>query len=112
MTSVNLEKLVEYLKIQESWQSQNFTENYLCTTKYFDIFSPKHIPQAQNIIIKINQLKPYIIYVKSLSEEGILFNYNGKIVNANLKFFMKLPTYKAKSIYYKNQIYITDVKSL
>ena len=57
MTSVNLEKLVEYLKIQESLQSQNFTENYLCITKYFDIFS-------QNNIKKMNHLKPYVIYLK------------------------------------------------
>ena len=92
MTSVNFEKLVVYLKIQESLQSQNFTENYLCITKYFDIVFPKHIPQAQNNIIKINKLKPYVIYLKSISEEGILFNYSGKIVNASLKFFMKLAT--------------------
>ena len=28
MTSVNLEKTLEYLKIQESWRAENLTEYY------------------------------------------------------------------------------------
>ena len=50
MRSANLEKTLEYLQIQESVRSENFTEYYLCIQEYFDIsFSTlKYIPQAQN----------------------------------------------------------------
>ena len=48
MTIVNLEKILEYLKIQERLRSQNFTEYYLRVKEYFDMFfsTPRYFPQA------------------------------------------------------------------
>ena len=37
MKSVNLEKTLEYLKIQENLRSENFGEYYLSIQEYFDI---------------------------------------------------------------------------
>ena len=49
---VNLEKTLEYLKIQESCWFESFTEYYWFLKEYFDMFFPipKYIPQAQNDI--------------------------------------------------------------
>ena len=38
MTSVNLEKTLEYLKIQESLRSENLTEYYLCKGIFLYVF--------------------------------------------------------------------------
>ena len=48
--SVNLEKSVEYLKIQKNLATENFAEYYLCIKEYFGMLfaAQKHIPQAQN----------------------------------------------------------------
>ena len=48
MTIVNLEKILEYLKIQERLRSQNFTEYYLRVKEYFDMFfsTQRYFPQA------------------------------------------------------------------
>ena len=48
MTIVNLEKILEYLKIQERLRSQNFTEYYLRVKEYFDMFfsTQTYFPQA------------------------------------------------------------------
>ena len=48
MTIVNLEKILEYLKIQERLRSQNFTEYYLRVKEYFDMFfsTSRYFPQA------------------------------------------------------------------
>ena len=48
MTILNLEKILEYLKIQERLRSQNFTEYYLRVKEYFDMFfsTQKYFPQA------------------------------------------------------------------
>ena len=50
MTSVNLEKTLEYLKIQESLQSENFTQSTIHVKKYFYIFfsTLKYIIEAQS----------------------------------------------------------------
>ena len=52
MTSVNLEKTLEYFKIQESVLSENLTEYYLYIFIYFVyyifFFTLKDIIQAQN----------------------------------------------------------------
>ena len=39
MTSVNLEKTLEYLKIQESLPSANLTKYYLCNRVFLHVFS-------------------------------------------------------------------------
>ena len=39
MTSINLEKTLEYPKIQESLRSENLTEYYLCKGMFFLCFS-------------------------------------------------------------------------
>ena len=38
MTSANLEKTLEYLKIQECWQPENITEYYICVKENFYVF--------------------------------------------------------------------------
>ena len=50
MTTINLEKTLRYVKIQEILRSAIFTEYELCKKEYFDMFfyTPKHILQAQN----------------------------------------------------------------
>ena len=50
-----------------------------------------------------------IIYLKRISEEGLLFNYNVQITNASLKFLIKLPAQKTKISLYK--FYIANLKS-
>ena len=39
---------------------------------------------------------PLIICLKGISEESFLFNGNVKIINASLKFLIKVPTKKSK----------------
>ena len=50
MTSVNLEKILKYLKIHENLRYKNLTKHCLCMKEYFHTFSStlKNIPQAQN----------------------------------------------------------------
>ena len=50
MTSVNLEKTLEYPKIQESLRPENLTEYYLCKGMFFFMFfsTLKDIIQAQS----------------------------------------------------------------
>ena len=45
MTSVNLKKSLEYLKVQESLRSENFLQHYLYREEYIDMFffSPRNI---------------------------------------------------------------------
>lgn len=38
MTSVNLKKSLEYLKVQESLRSENFLQHYLYREEYIDMF--------------------------------------------------------------------------
>ena len=38
MTSANLEKTLEYLKIQENLRSENLTEHYLCEEIFLYVF--------------------------------------------------------------------------
>ena len=38
IASVNLEKTVEYLKIQGGWQSENLAEFYLCNEIFLYVF--------------------------------------------------------------------------
>ena len=38
MVSINLEKTLEYHKIQESLRSENFTTDYFCVKEYFEMF--------------------------------------------------------------------------
>ena len=54
-----------------------------------------------------------IICLKSISEESFLFNGNLKIIDACLKFFIKVPTQEAKLYknFYTNQIPQTHFKS-
>ena len=52
-----------------------------------------------------------IVQLKGISKEGCLVNENVKIINANLKFLIKVPTHKVKINFYKNQIYVTNLKS-
>ena len=49
MTSVNIEKTLDLLKIPKSLWFENFRENYSYVKEYFDRFpsNPKHVPQAQ-----------------------------------------------------------------
>ena len=48
MTSVNLEKSLEHLKIQENLRSENNTEYYLCKGIFLFFSTLKDITQAQN----------------------------------------------------------------
>ena len=52
-----------------------------------------------------------IICLKSILNEGFSFIDNVKIINANLNFFLKVPTQKAKSGLYKHQIDTANLKS-
>ena len=55
MTSVNLENTLENLKIQENLAIWKFTEFYLCTKEYFDMFSsiPKFCKRKMKEVIKL-----------------------------------------------------------
>ena len=87
MTSVNLEKFLEYLRIQKSLRSENLTKYYLCKGIFYMFFSTlKDIIQAQskkNPWISWNLM---IICLKHISEEYFLFTVN---VNASLKFLWR-----------------------
>ena len=52
MMSINLEKNLEYFKVQKSLRSENFTELYLCIKGQIDMFfsTSKHISQAKHEI--------------------------------------------------------------
>ena len=64
--------------------------------KFCFIFStPKHIPQAQNEKNRWISQNLLIICLKPISEERFLFNGNVIIINASLKFLIKVPTQKA-----------------
>ena len=53
----------------------------------------------------------WIIDLALIPEEGLSFNGNAKITDSSLKFFIKLPTRKAKPNLYKTQIYTANLKS-
>ena len=48
MTSVNLEKTLQYLKIQENLRSENRPDYYLCKGIFLFFSTMKVIIQAQN----------------------------------------------------------------
>ena len=52
MTSINLEKSLEYLKIQESLRSENLTEYYLCKWVFLNVFlySERYYTSTKQII--------------------------------------------------------------
>ena len=52
-----------------------------------------------------------VIYLKGISEEGLLFNGNVKVINASLKFLIQVTIKKRKLNLYKNQIYIANLKN-
>ena len=49
----------------------------------------------KNRLISQNLL---IICLKCIPEERVLFNVNAKIINVSVKFLIKVPTQKAKSL--------------
>ena len=51
------------------------------------------------------------ICLKGILQEGFLFDGNVKIINANLKFLIKVATQNTKFNFYKNEIYIVNLKS-
>ena len=55
LTSVNLEKTLEYLKIQESLRSENLTKYYLCKG-LFSCFSPPWKILCKYRVKQINEL--------------------------------------------------------
>ena len=50
------------------------------------------------------------ICLNGILQEGFLFDGNVKIINASLKFLIKVATQKTKFNLYKNQFYIVDLK--
>ena len=89
MTSVNIAKILEYLKIKESLRSEDLTEYYLWEGIFLYIFVYFYIfflysIQARsktNYDISLNLM---IICSKDISEKCFLFNLN---VYASLKFY-------------------------
>ena len=75
------------------------------------IFYPRSIFQKYKIKKSINYL--LIICLKCILEGRFLLNVNVKIINASLKFLIKVPIQKAKSYknLYINQISQTNFKS-
>ena len=92
MTSVNIAKILEYLKIKESLRSEDLTEYYLCEGIFLYIFVYFYIfflyfIQARsktNYDISLNLM---IICSKDISEKCFSFNLN---VYASLKFYWAL----------------------
>ena len=83
MMSVNLEKSLEHLKIQESLRSENLTEYYLCKGIFLFFSTLKDITQAQNKTNHWISWNFIIICLKGIPEECVLFNVN---IDASLKF--------------------------
>ena len=50
------------------------------------------------------------ICLNGILQEGFLLDGNVKIINASLKFLIKVATQKTKFNLYKNQFYIVDLK--
>ena len=88
MTPINLKKALEYLKIQESLQSENFS-GYHYVKEYFYMFycTLKDIIQVQSETNHWISKNLMIICLKGISEECFSFNVN---VNASLKFLWAL----------------------
>ena len=85
MRSVNLEKTLEYLKIQEIVRSENLTAYYLCKGITLEVFlyPERYIIQAQSKTNHRISQNLMIICVKDILEECFWFSIN---VNVNLKF--------------------------
>ena len=66
MTSVNLEKTFEYLKIQESLRSENITKYYLCKGLFLCFSLLWKILYNKYKVKQINELaKPYDYLLKT-----------------------------------------------
>ena len=84
MTSVNLEKTLEYLNIQESLRCENLTEYYLCKRMFLRFYLPRKTLYKHKIkhTLELTE-KIIIICLKGILEECFSFNVN---VNARFKF--------------------------
>ena len=87
MTSVNLGKTFEYLKIQEGIRSENLTEYYLCKGIFLYVFLYPEMMQGQSKTNHWNSQNIMIICLKGISEGCFSFSI---IINGSLKFLWAL----------------------